>query len=49
MGLARIFQMCGESVGKQFEVVWSLEEAYKIIGARPEDFMLRLFPIDVAA
>ena len=48
-GLARIFQMCGESVGKQFEVVWSLEEAYKIIGARPEDFMLRLFPIDLAA
>jgi len=48
-GLARIFQMCGESVGKQFEVVWLLEEAYKIVGARPEDFMLRLFPIDLAA
>lgn len=37
-GLARLFQMCGESLGKEFEVVNSLGEAYEIVGARPEDF-----------
>jgi hypothetical protein len=42
-GLARIFQMCGESVGKEHEVVHTLEEAYKIVGVQPEDFTERLF------
>ena len=37
-GLARVFQMCGEFLGNQFDVVWSLEEAYDVVGARPEDF-----------
>jgi DNA-binding transcriptional LysR family regulator len=37
-GLARVFQMCGEFLGNQFDVVWALEEAYDIVGARPEDF-----------
>ena len=43
-GLARVFQMCGEAVGKELEVVHTLEEAYKTVGARPEDFTERLFP-----
>jgi len=41
-GLARIFQMCGEAVGKEHEVVHTLEEAYKIVGVQPEDFTERL-------
>jgi hypothetical protein len=36
-GLARVFQMCGESIGSEFQVVRSLEEAYDIVDARPED------------
>ena len=48
-GLARQFQICGESVGKELEVVHSLEEAYGIVGAHPEDFTQRLFPERVAA
>jgi hypothetical protein len=41
-GLARLFQICGENVGNEFEVVQTLEEAYKIVEARPEDFTERL-------
>ena len=48
-GLGRLFQMCGESVGKEFEVVHTLEEAYEIVGAHPEDFTQRLFPERMAA
>jgi hypothetical protein len=48
-GLARLFQMCGESVGKEFEVVHSLEEAYGIVAVRTEDFTERLFPERLAA
>src|SRR5262249_43981183 len=31
-GLARLFQICGDNVGKEFEVVHTLEEAYDIVG-----------------
>ena len=48
-GLARLFQMCGESVGREFEVVPSLEEAYEVVGARPEDFTLCLLAEPLAA
>ena len=48
-GLARLFQICGDNVGKEFEVVHTLEEAYDIVGARPEDFTKRLFLEPVAA
>ena len=48
-GLARIFQMCGEFRGNQFEVVRLVEEAYEMVGVRPEDFTQRLFPEDLAA
>jgi hypothetical protein len=41
-GLARLFQISGENVGKEFEVVQTLEEAYQIVEARPEDFTQRL-------
>jgi hypothetical protein len=48
-GLARLFQMCGESVGKEYEVVHSLEEAYDIVGVRPEDFTVCLLTGRLAA
>ena len=37
-GLARLFQMSSEAMGGEIEVVHTLEEAYDIVGARPEDF-----------
>jgi len=48
-GLARLFQICSDNVGKEFEVVHTLEEAYEIVGVRPEDFTERLYPERVAA
>ena len=41
-GLARVFQMCSKSIGGEYQVVQTLEEAYKIVEARPEDFTERL-------
>jgi hypothetical protein len=41
-GLARLFQMCGESVHKENDVVYTLAEAYEIVKARPEDFTERV-------
>jgi hypothetical protein len=41
-GLAGLFEMCGESVHKKHKVVYTLEEAYKIVKASPEDFTQRL-------
>jgi hypothetical protein len=37
-GLAHVFQMSGEAVGKRHQVVHSVDEAYEIVGAHPEDF-----------
>ena len=37
-GLARVFQMCGEAIGSEHQVVHSVEEAYDIVGVHPEDF-----------
>ena len=48
-GLARAFQICREVLGYDFEVVHSLEEAYEIVGVRPEDFTVRVFPKVLAA
>jgi hypothetical protein len=48
-GLARLFQICGDNVGREVEVVHTLEEAYDIVGARPEDFTQRLFREPLAA
>jgi hypothetical protein len=48
-GLARMFQLIRDFIGEQYQVVHSLEEAYHIIGVRPEDFTQHLFPKDLAA
>jgi len=48
-GLARMFQICRDFVGEQFHVVQSLEEAYDMVGVRPEDFTERIFPKDLVA
>ena len=37
-GLARMFQLYRDSMGGQFQVVHTLEEAYGVVGVRPEDF-----------
>jgi hypothetical protein len=47
-GLARMFQICRDFFGEQYQVVHSLGEAYEIVGERPEDFTQRIFPIDLA-
>jgi len=48
-GLARLFQICGDNVGEEFEVVHSLEEAYEMVGARPEGSTEQLFTETLAA
>jgi hypothetical protein len=48
-GLARLFQICRDNVGEQFEVVHTLEQTYGIVGSRPEDFRQRLYPETMAA
>jgi hypothetical protein len=37
-GLARVFEMCADAIGAEFQVVHTLEEAYKIVEVRPEEF-----------
>jgi hypothetical protein len=42
--------MCGEGFGREeLEVVHTLEEAYEIVGVRPEDFTERLYSKEIAA
>ena len=41
--------MYGEIRGNQLDVVWTLQEAYDMVGARPEDFKQRLSPKKMAA
>jgi|SRR5215469_3691903 len=41
-GLARLFETCREHIYGHFEVVHTLEEAYKICQVCPEDFKWRL-------
>ena len=41
-GLARLFAMCREHIYGRFEVVHTLEEAYRICECSPEDFTQRL-------
>jgi hypothetical protein len=48
-GLARMLQLYRDSMGGQFQVIHSPEEAYDILGVRPEDFTLCLFPKELAA
>jgi hypothetical protein len=44
-----MLELTRDSMGGQLQVVHSLEEAYEIVGVRPEDFTERLFPEDRAA
>jgi hypothetical protein len=48
-GMARMFQLYRDFFGEQYQVVYSLEEAYDIVGAHPEDFTERLLPTEMAA
>jgi hypothetical protein len=48
-GLSRMLELTHDSIGGQLQIVHSLEEAYEIVGVRPEDFTERLFPEDRAA
>ena len=48
-GMSRMLELYRDSVRGELQVVHSLEEAYKIIGVRPEGFTERLFPERLAA
>jgi hypothetical protein len=48
-GLSRMFQICREFLGEEFQVVGSMKEAYEMVGACPRDFTERLFPRHQAA
>src|SRR5262245_52806127 len=43
-GLARMFELCRDSMGGQLQVLRSPEEAYDWLGVRPEDFTQRVLP-----
>ena len=43
-GLSRMVELRRDSMGGQLQVVHTLEEAYDIVGVRPEDITKRLFP-----
>jgi hypothetical protein len=48
-GLLRMLELISDCLNEQLQVVWSMEEAYEIVGVRPEDFTERLFPKKMAA
>jgi hypothetical protein len=48
-GLARMFEMHREAMGRDTQVVHSMDEAYDLLKVTPQDFSERIFPIDVAA
>jgi hypothetical protein len=49
-GLARMFEMHREAkLGVQLQVVQSMDEAYDLLKATPQDFSRRVFPEDAAA
>ena len=48
-GLARMLQLLQDVRGEHFQVVWSLEEGYAMLGVRPEDFTQRVSLKDLAA
>jgi len=48
-GMARMLQLYRDFMGGQLQVVRSLQEAYDMVGARPEDFTQRLFPKKMTA
>jgi hypothetical protein len=48
-GLARMFESTRTSMGLQFHIVWSVDEAYAMLGVSPESFSQRLFPESAVA
>jgi hypothetical protein len=48
-GLSRMFELSRNSMEGQLHVVRSLDEAYNLLGVKPEDFSQRLFPERSAA
>jgi hypothetical protein len=48
-GLLPMFELHGESMGVGVQVAHSMDEAYKLLGVRAEDFTQRLFPERMAA
>jgi hypothetical protein len=48
-GLSRMFELLRDEMGGQHHVVWSMDQAYAMLGVTPEDFTERLFPEVVAA
>jgi len=43
-GLTLMAESIRTSVGLQFHIVWSVDEAYAMLGVSPESFSQRLFP-----
>jgi len=39
-----MLELSRDSMGGQLQVVRSLEEAYDLLGVRPEDFTERIYP-----
>jgi ADP-ribosylglycohydrolase len=37
-GLGRVFEMCADAIGSDFQIVHTLEEAYAIVEDSPENF-----------
>jgi hypothetical protein len=46
---ARMIELTRNWMGRQVEFVESVDQAYRILGVRPEDFSERLFPKTLAA
>jgi hypothetical protein len=42
-GLTRMFESTRTSMGLQFHIVWSVDEAYALLGVNLKDFSQRLF------
>jgi hypothetical protein len=47
--LARMFESARASMGVEFHIVWSVDEAYAMLGVGAGDFSQRLFPGNIAA
>jgi len=45
----RMFELTRNWMGENFELVESVDEAYRMLDVRPEDFTQRLFPESLAA
>ena len=48
-GLTRMIASTRTAMGLQFYIVWSVDEAYAMLGISPEDFSRRLIPEDTVA